>query len=68
MAIIFHQLFEGLSLGIRIASLPSSDDGGTKYMAILRSTLIVLFAVTNPVGIVIGLLAFRRGHDVGTYH
>ncbi|KAG2048622.1 Zinc/iron permease [Suillus hirtellus] len=64
VAIIFHQLFEGLSLGIRIASLPSSDDGGTKYMAILRSTLIVLFAVTNPVGIVIGLLAFRRGHDV----
>lgn len=64
VAIIFHQLFEGLSLGIRIASLPSSDDGGTKYMAILRSTLIVLFAVTNPVGIIIGLLAFRRGHDV----
>lgn len=64
VAIIFHQLFEGLSLGIRIASLPSSDDGGAKYMAILRSTLIVLFAVTNPVGIVIGLLAFRRGHDI----
>lgn len=64
VAIIFHQLFEGLSLGIRIASLPSSDDGGTKYMTILRSTLIALFAVTNPAGIVIGLLAFRRGHDV----
>lgn len=64
VAVIFHQLFEGLSLGIRIASLPSSDDGGIKYMAILRSTLIVLFSVTNPAGIVIGLLAFRRGHDV----
>ncbi|KAG2155357.1 zinc iron permease [Suillus bovinus] len=64
VAIIFHQLFEGLSLGIRIASLPSSDDGGTKYMAILRSTLIMLFAFTNPAGIAIGLLAFRRGHDV----
>lgn len=64
VAIIFHQLFEGLSLGIRIASLPSSDDGGIKYMAFLRSTLIILFAVTNPAGIAIGLLAFRRGHDV----
>ncbi|KAG1857831.1 zinc iron permease [Suillus subluteus] len=64
VAIIFHQLFEGLSLGIRIASLPSSDNGGIKYMAILRSTLIMLFAVTNPAGIVIGLLAFKRGHDV----
>lgn len=64
VAIIFHQLFEGLSLGIRIASLPSSDDGGAKYMAVLRSTLVVLFAVTNPAGIAIGLLAFRRGHDV----
>lgn len=64
VAIIFHQLFEGLSLGIRIASLPSSDNGGIKYMAILRSTLIVLFAVTNPAGIIVGLLAFERGHDV----
>ncbi|KAG1764467.1 zinc iron permease [Suillus occidentalis] len=64
VAIIFHQLFEGLSLGIRIASLPSSDDGGIKYMAVLRSTLVILFAITNPVGIAIGLLAFRRGHDV----
>jgi zinc transporter 1/2/3 len=67
VAIIFHQLFEGLSLGIRIASLPSSDNGGIKYMAILRSTLIVLFAVTNPAGIIVGLLAFERGHDVGMY-
>ncbi|KAG0704104.1 zinc iron permease [Suillus ampliporus] len=64
VAIIFHQLFEGLSLGIRIASLPSSDDGGIKYMAMLRSTLTVLFAITNPAGIVFGLLVFRRGHDV----
>jgi zinc transporter 1/2/3 len=68
VAIIFHQLFEGLSLGIRIASLPSSDDGGIKYMAFLRSTLVILFAITNPAGIAIGILAFRRGHDVGEYH
>ncbi|KAG1744962.1 zinc iron permease [Suillus paluster] len=61
VAIIFHQLFEGLSLGIRIASLP---DGSSKYMTILRSTLTMLFAVTNPAGIVIGLLVFRRDHDV----
>lgn len=68
VAIIFHQLFEGLSLGIRIASLPSSEDGSDKYMPILRSTLAVLFAITNPAGIILGLLVFRRGHDVGTYH
>ncbi|OJA19394.1 hypothetical protein AZE42_11564 [Rhizopogon vesiculosus] len=63
VAIIFHQLFEGLSLGIRIASLPSSDDGSDKYIPILRSTLAVLFAVTNPVGIILGLLVFKRDHD-----
>ncbi|EGO23339.1 hypothetical protein SERLADRAFT_416696 [Serpula lacrymans var. lacrymans S7.9] len=70
-AIIFHQLFEGLSLGIRIASLPSQSDspdeeqggaeGGKKkgsgmWMSFLKPTLAFLFAVTNPVGIVIGIL------------
>ena len=67
VAIIFHQLFEGLSLGIRIASLPSSEDGSDNYINILRSTLAVLFAVTNPVGIILGLVVFKRGLDVGTY-
>ncbi|EGN97752.1 hypothetical protein SERLA73DRAFT_57578, partial [Serpula lacrymans var. lacrymans S7.3] len=51
-AIIFHQLFEGLSLGIRIASLPSHG----MWMSFLKPTLAFLFAVTNPVGIVIGIL------------
>ncbi|KAJ8584672.1 Zinc/iron permease [Rhizopogon salebrosus TDB-379] len=64
VAIIFHQLFEGLSLGIRIASLPSSEDGGDNYINILRPTLAVLFAVTNPAGIILGLVVFKRGLDV----
>lgn len=89
-AIVFHNLFEGLSLGIRIAglpaapspspsqlppssdttaSLPSNPEDGTpqserrqrRGVSWLKPTLAVLFAVTTPVGIVIGLVAFERG-------
>ncbi|KAH7922420.1 Zinc/iron permease [Leucogyrophana mollusca] len=63
VAIIFHQLFEGLSLGIRIASLPSSQDTEFKYLAVLKPVLAVLFAITTPVGILLGLLIFSRGDD-----
>ncbi|TDL20444.1 Zinc/iron permease [Rickenella mellea] len=56
-AIIFHQLFEGLSLGIRISALPSGRGG----MSLLKPTLAVLFALTTPVGIVIGILALPHG-------
>ncbi|CAK5264432.1 unnamed protein product, partial [Mycena citricolor] len=54
-AIIFHQLFEGLSLGIRIASLPASKTGGRDWFAI---ALVLLFALTTPVGMVIGMSSF----------
>ena len=50
-AILFHQLFEGLSLGVRIAALPA---GGPRA---LRPALVVLFALTTPLGMAAGLLA-----------
>lgn len=67
-AIIFHQLFEGLSLGIRISSLPKSGtngkpksrQGGGSEFSLLQVTLMILFAITTPVGIVIGLVAFSE--------
>jgi len=64
-AIIFHQLFEGLSLGIRISSLPTSkqEREGDSHFPFLEATLMILFAVAAPVGIVVGLLAFARGTD-----
>ncbi|TFY58019.1 hypothetical protein EVG20_g8316 [Dentipellis fragilis] len=69
-AIGFHQLFEGLSLGIRIAGLParSSEDGG-HHVPFPRAILVVLFAITTPAGIVIGLLSFSASqHSGGTAH
>ncbi|KAF9240830.1 hypothetical protein BU15DRAFT_87415 [Melanogaster broomeanus] len=39
IAVIFHQLFEGLSLGIRIASLPSSHEHEFQYLSILKPVL-----------------------------
>jgi len=63
---MFHQLFEGLSLGIRIASLPTSQDDGFKRLPFLQRTLSMLFAVTTPIGIVIGLLSFTKATDGGT--
>ncbi|KII84827.1 hypothetical protein PLICRDRAFT_57339 [Plicaturopsis crispa FD-325 SS-3] len=62
-AIIFHQLFEGLSLGVRIASLPPSDDGGFERLPFLKPILTFLFAITTPAGIVLGLLVFSNGGD-----
>ncbi|KAF9466795.1 ZIP zinc transporter-domain-containing protein [Collybia nuda] len=82
-AIIFHQLFEGLSLGIRIASLPpakvqdvptlpssysesfpppqSTHEPGNIHW--LNPTLSILFAITTPFGMGIGLWAFARVHE-----
>src|ERR1700749_2325184 len=59
IGVVFHQLFEGLSLGVRISSLPNTRSG-------LRILLCCLFAVTMPIGIVIGLSSFRGGqHQPG---
>ncbi|KAF7789163.1 hypothetical protein EIP86_000100 [Pleurotus ostreatoroseus] len=72
-AILFHQLFEGLSLGIRIAALPTDSDSlpsSSKHIHLLKPTLAISFALTTPLGIGIGLLAFtaggRRAIDRGT--
>ncbi|SJL13618.1 uncharacterized protein ARMOST_17064 [Armillaria ostoyae] len=79
-AIIFHQLFEGLSLGIRIAALPPSSpvprlpvpntsSRSKSRLSVfgtetrwewhwLAPVLSLLFAVTTPLGLGSGMLAF----------
>ncbi|KAG9312484.1 zinc iron permease [Chiua virens] len=64
IAVIFHQLFEGLSLGIRIASLPSSQESEFKHLGILKPVLTCLFAITTPAGILLGILVFGRNDDL----
>jgi len=82
IALIFHQLFEGLSLGIRIASLPASrptpansinsngssnsnSSFGARHLSALKPVLAGLFAVTTPLGIVVGILVFSGGSRQG---
>ena len=80
-AIIFHQMFEGLSLGIRISALPTSphhdhDHGSPQrnhdkheHRTVLQRlaqnwlklVLYVLFAITTPAGMAVGIAAFRGG-------
>lgn len=70
IAILFHQLFEGLSLGVRISSIPLSFGGkgnGRSSLAFLKPTLTLLFSVTTPVGIVLGLLLLPRGGEGREY-
>ena len=58
-AILFHQLFEGLSLGIRIAALPSSPSSSPSTLtACLKPVLATSFALTTPLGISLGVLCF----------
>ncbi|KAK7036802.1 hypothetical protein VNI00_011468 [Paramarasmius palmivorus] len=84
-AIIFHQLFEGLSLGIRIAAIPPpppeslplhsrsssrsssffrkvipglNKDEEPKKSSWLQPLLSILFAVTTPAGMCLGILVF----------
>ena len=64
-AILFHQLFEGLSLGIRIAALPPPTDPQQPALCWLRPVLALLFALTAPAGIVSGLYVFGGGHANG---
>lgn len=65
-AISFHQLFEGLSLGIRIAALPAPTDAQQSSLVWLRPILALLFALTTPAGILSGLIVFGSGHRGGT--
>ncbi|KAI0660291.1 Zinc/iron permease [Cubamyces menziesii] len=68
VAIVFHQLFEGLSLGIRIAGLPSkrSEDGFKNLPGhILKPLLAMAFAMTTPLGIGIGIAALSGAKSTG---
>ncbi|KAM5540069.1 hypothetical protein V8D89_006209 [Ganoderma adspersum] len=69
IAIVFHQLFEGLSLGIRIAGLPSSHhEHGMHHFPghTLKPLLAFTFATTTPFGIGLGLLTLH-GHTRGPH-
>ncbi|KAF5364726.1 hypothetical protein D9757_012494 [Collybiopsis confluens] len=64
-AIIFHQLFEGLSLGIRISAIPppidkltSEEAPSSTHHSLFQPILAFLFAVTTPFGIGLGMLLF----------
>jgi len=57
-AIVFHQLFEGLSLGIRIAALAPPASPEQSSLGWLRPVLALLFALTTPAGILSGLIVF----------
>jgi solute carrier family 39 (zinc transporter), member 1/2/3 len=62
-AILFHQVFEGLSLGIRIAALSPPTDPQQPILCWLRPILAPLFALTTPAGILSGLYVFAGdGH------
>ncbi|KAI0631534.1 Zinc/iron permease [Trametes polyzona] len=68
IAIVFHQLFEGLSLGIRIAGLPSKhSEDGFKHISgrTLKPLLAITFAITTPLGIAIGIAALSGAASTG---
>ncbi|EJD52373.1 Zinc/iron permease [Auricularia subglabra TFB-10046 SS5] len=58
-AIIFHQLFEGISLGVRISELPTNSSNSRRHR-LFPLVLVVLFALTVPLGIVLGLFALPQ--------
>lgn len=56
IAIVFHQMFEGLGLGSRIAAVPYPSGSWKPWM------LVVAFGTTAPIGQAIGLLT-RGSYD-----
>ena len=60
IAIAFHQTFEGLALGSRIAAIPSFSTTSLKPWA-----MSVLYGVTTPIGQAIGLAAHKL-YDPGS--
>jgi zinc transporter 1/2/3 len=50
IAMAFHQLFEGLALGGRIALLPSLSTS-----ALAKTCMALSYALTTPIGIAIGI-------------
>ncbi|KAL9126938.1 MAG: hypothetical protein Q9217_004096 [Psora testacea] len=61
IVIIFHQMFEGLALGARIAAVQHISMG-------LKLLLALAFALTTPIGMAIGLGVLKsfNGNDKGT--
>ncbi|PWW76873.1 Zinc/iron permease, partial [Tuber magnatum] len=49
IVIIFHQMFEGLALGARIASLPTDTE------LLIRLLMGAAFAAITPIGMAIGI-------------
>lgn len=56
VAILFHQMFEGLGLGARIAAVPYPKQSARPWL------LVVAFGTTAPIGQAIGLLT-RNTYD-----
>lgn len=56
IAILFHQMFEGLGLGSRIASVPYPAGSIRPWI------LVIAFGTTAPIGQAIGLIA-RNAYD-----
>ena len=50
IAITFHQLFEGLALGSRIALLPKASAGWVQ-----KGIMCAAYSLTTPIGIAIGM-------------
>ncbi|KFY38974.1 hypothetical protein V495_06257 [Pseudogymnoascus sp. VKM F-4514 (FW-929)] len=59
IVILFHQMFEGLALGARIAALDTDDSEGNGSVSAWRKTknwvMPLTFAVITPIGMAIGI-------------
>jgi len=58
IAIIFHQLFEGMGLGAMIAELQFE-----KYPLLYMGLSVVLYSITTPLGVAIGIGITNRGWE-----
>ncbi|ERF76810.1 hypothetical protein EPUS_07990 [Endocarpon pusillum Z07020] len=64
IVVVFHQAFEGLALGARIAALP---DTSTPFFP-MKLVMALAFALVTPVGMAIGLGVLQNfnGNDANT--
>ena len=64
IVVVFHQAFEGLALGARIATLP---DTSTPFFP-MKFVMALAFALVTPVGMAIGLGVLQNfnGNDANT--
>lgn len=62
VVILFHQMFEGLALGTRIAAIPSSCSMTIKLL------MATIFTLITPIGMAIGagVLSHFNGNDPST--